>query len=203
MRRRSLSIFLFAMFLIVPASGQRTKPKSRAPPPEPAHAPQLRTLRCTLAFPQPHTHLYEVTFTVGNVETPQLDLQMPVWTPGSYLVREFARHVQDFAVTDEAGRSLSWQKTDKATWRIETGAQPDRPQTIRASYRVYANELSVRTSHLDSSHAYFNGASVFMYLKGAIDQPLKLRIQSPPGWRITTPLGLSPEADGTYSAPNY
>ncbi|HKX30807.1 MAG TPA: PDZ domain-containing protein [Blastocatellia bacterium] len=201
---RAMTALTVAFLLITPASGQRTRPKSPPPPPAAAEpAPRVRTLSYTLAFPQPQTHLYEVTFTIGNVETPQLELQMPVWTPGSYLVREFARHVQDFAAGDESGRSLNWQKTDKATWRIETGAQPDRPKTVRASYRVYANELSVRTSHLDSTHAYFNGASVFMYLKGALDQPLKLRIQAPAGWRITTPLGLAPEADGTYTAPNY
>src|SRR5262245_34869930 len=110
-----------------------------------------------LAFPHPHTHLYEVTFTIGNVATPALDLQMPVWTPGSYLIREFGRNVQDFSAKDAGGGRLSWQKIDKSTWRVETGANRDKAKRIDVSYRVYANELSVRTSHLDSSHAYFNG----------------------------------------------
>ncbi|HXG93809.1 MAG TPA: PDZ domain-containing protein [Blastocatellia bacterium] len=160
-------------------------------------------LTYTLSFPQPHTHLYEVTFSISNVTTPQLDLQMPTWTPGSYLQREFARNVQDFAARDDAGRELKWEKTDKATWRIEAGGSSTKPQAVQVFYRVYANELSVRTSHLDASHAYFNGASVFMYVRGATNQPLRLKINAPAGWRVTTPLALAPDKDGYYSAPNY
>jgi predicted metalloprotease with PDZ domain len=156
-----------------------------------------------LSFPQPHTHLYEVTFTIGNVATPQIDLQMPVWTPGSYLVREFGRNVQDFDARDTKGERLRWQKTDKSTWRVEAGASSGSPKTINVSYRVYANELTVRTSHLDSSHAYFNGASLFMYVKDSTALPLNLKIDAPEGWRVTTPLGLEPGANGFYSAPNY
>jgi predicted metalloprotease with PDZ domain len=156
-----------------------------------------------LSFPQPHTHLYEVTFTIGNVAAPRIDLQMPVWTPGSYLVREFGKNVQDFEARGANGDRLNWQKTDKSTWRVEAGASSDRPKTISVSYRVYANELTVRTSHLDSSHAYFNGASVFMYVKDTTNLPLKLKIDAPEGWRVTTPLGLEPGADGFYSSPNY
>lgn len=166
----------------------------------PGQAPQTApSLHYTLAFPQPHTHLYEVTLAVGNVTGAELDLALPTWTPGSYLQREFARHVQDFEARDGAGRALRWEKADKATWRVSTGGAG----AVRASYRVYANELSVRTSHLDASHAYFNGASVFMYVKGALDRPLTLRIVHPAGWHVTTPLGLAPDADGFYHAPNY
>lgn len=157
----------------------------------------------TISFPQPHTHLYEVTFAIGNVARPQIDLVMPTWTPGSYLQREFARNVQEFDARDESGQPLRWQKVDKATWRVETGSANGKPRSVKVSYRVYANELSVRTSHLDASHAYFNGASVFMFIKGAINQPLRLKINAPAGWRITTPLALAPDADGFYTAPNY
>jgi predicted metalloprotease with PDZ domain len=189
-------ILIFALLLTgPPISGQSISGRSTALKP--------LELSYRLSFPQPHTHLYDLTFTIGNVATPRIDLQMPVWTPGSYLVREFARNVQDFAARDANGERLAWQKTDKSTWRIEAGASSERPKTISVSYRVYANELTVRTSHLDSSHAYFNGASVFMYVKGATDLPLKLKIDAPAGWRVTTPLGLEPGADGYYSSPNY
>ncbi|MBO0798031.1 MAG: M61 family metallopeptidase, partial [Blastocatellia bacterium] len=188
---RSLFL-LITLALLLPAS---TTSMTAAKPLE---------LSYRLAFPQPHTHLYEVTFTIGNVVSPQLDLQMPVWTPGSYLIREFARNVQDFEAKDAGGERLTWQKIDKSTWRVEAGASSERPKTIAVSYRVYANELSVRTSHLDSSHAYFNGASIFMYVKDALALPLKLRIDAPEGWRVTTPLGLEPDPEtGFYTAPNY
>jgi predicted metalloprotease with PDZ domain len=190
---------IFAFLLTSLVIAQRTNQGSDRPA---ASATPLE-LSYTLSFPQPHTHLYEVTYTIGKVTTPQLDLRMAGWTPGSYLMREFERNVQDFAARDEGGRALKWEKVDKATWRIETGARAHQAKTIRANYRVYANELTVRTSHLDASHAYFNGASLFMYVQGAINQPLKLKIDAPAGWRVTTPLGLAPEADGSYVAPNY
>jgi predicted metalloprotease with PDZ domain len=180
-----------------PALAQRRPSRSTPPATQAASAPV--SLQYTLAFPDPHTHFYEVAFEIGNVTTPHLDLQMPAWTPGSYLLREFARHVQDFAAHDAARNPLRWEKADKATWRVTTNGA----RAIKVTYRVYANELTVRTSHVDATHAYFNGASVFMYVKGATDRPLKLRINAPPGWRVTTPLALRPEDDGFYDAPNY
>src|SRR5205085_7279935 len=183
------AVLMVACLLCVLAFGQRSVSKPLS-------------LSYTLAFPQPHTHLYEVTFAIGNVTTAQLDVSLPTWTPGSYLQREYARHVQDFSASDEAGQ-LRWQKTDKATWHIEAGASNDKPKTIRASYRVYANELSTRTSHLDASHAYFNGATLFMYVPGAKDQPHRLKIVAPSGWRVSSPLALAADADGYFTAPNY
>jgi predicted metalloprotease with PDZ domain len=196
-----LAIFAFTAF----AFGQKTKPKT-SPGAQPAAAPnQLGQLELsyTLAFPQPHTHLYEVILTIGNVATPQLDLSLPVWTPGSYLAREYARHVQDFNAGDGSEPPLSWRKIDKATWRIETGASGARPKTIRASYRVYANELATQTSHLDATHAYFNGASLFMYVPGATDRPHRIKFITPEGWRVTTPLAPQPGPDGYYTAADY
>ncbi len=197
---RAVAAMMIALALAAFASGQRAESKT-APAAQPASKPL--ELSYTLAFPQPHTHLYEVTFTIGGVATPQLDISLPVWTPGSYLVREYARHVQDFNAKDESERSLSWRKVDKATWRIETGANGEKPKTIRASYRVYANELATQTSHLDASHAYFNGASLFMYVPGATNRPHRIKFITPENWRVTTPLALKPDADGYYTAADY
>lgn len=184
----------FALTPRTSALSQQTAPPSKV---------GTLSLQYSLSFPQPHTHLYEVEFSIGRITTPQIDLAMPTWTPGSYLQREFERHVQDFAARDELGRLLRWVKVDKATWRVEAGGSDARPRAVRASYRVYANELRTQTSHLDASHAYFNGTSVFMYVTGAVQQPLKLKINAPTGWRVTSPLALAPDAEGFYSAPNY
>lgn len=194
-----LAAFLLLAFSTAPA--RRAKARNNPAPPAPAIA--TPTLEYVLSFPRPHTHLYEVELSIRQVTTPQLELLLPIWTPGSYLVREYARHVQDFAARDEAGQSLSWEKSDKATWRIATGIADGKPRTIRASYRVYANELRTQTSHLDASHAYFNGATLFMYVRTAKDQPHRLKIVAPAGWRVTTPLALAPDAAGYYTAPNY
>ncbi len=163
----------------------------------------------TVAMPQPHTHLYEISFTIGNVTGPQLDVSLPTWTPGSYLQREYARHVQDFAARFDNGQALAWEKTDKATWRITTGIAFPQTRTLQIFYRVYANELATQTSHLDATHGYFNGASLFMYVSNvgnAKEQPCKVKFQlagATANWKVASPLALTPDADGYFNAPSY
>jgi predicted metalloprotease with PDZ domain len=196
--KKTLLNFLIFFVILCPVSAFAQKSKIMTAPAVPQVKPPYN-LKYEVSFSKPHTHLYEVTYTVGNINAATIDLQIPTWTPGSYLQREFAKNIQDFAVRDASNNNLNWEKIDKATWRVTTNDAKE----IKASYRVYAYELSVRTSHLDSSHAYFNGASVFMYVKGAVEQPLKLKINAPNSWRVTTPLALNPDADGYFSAPNY
>src|SRR5690606_10281178 len=93
--------------------------------------------------------------------------------------------------------ALPWRKLDKNSWAIP--GDPVGPLTIR--YRVYANELSVRTSHVDASHGYINGASVFMYVRGRADERALVRIEAPPGWRIAT--ALREQDDGWFAADDY
>ena len=96
-----------------------------------------------IAMPLPQTHLFEVKLTVSNWDGELLDVRMPVWTPGSYLVREYAKQVQDFVATSDKGRKLSVTKTAKNNWQILTSDS----NKISISYRVFANELTVRTNH--------------------------------------------------------
>src|SRR5947207_12269853 len=139
----------------------------------------------TVSMPKPHTHLFEVAVRIVNVSTlipGQETLVMPVWQPGSYLIREFERHVQDFAATDMAGRSLAWEKINKNSWRITTAGARE----WRATYRVYANELSVRTSELNSDHAFWNNAALLMYADCSVVAPSISRVKQTLGWMIAT-----------------
>lgn len=181
------------------AFAQPNKPKSATATTTITSPPSLSYV---LSFPNPHTHLYEVELTISNVTTAQLDVSLPVWTPGSYLVREYARNLQDFNSSESAGQ-FRWQKVDKATWRIEAGASADKPKTVRVFYRVYANELATQTSHLDATHAYFNGAGIFMYVASAKDQPHRLKIVPPAGWQVASPLALAADSDGYFTAADY
>ena len=155
----------------------------------------------TVAMPRPHTHLLEVDVSIkrtANGPTEE-NLIMPVWTPGSYLVREFARHVQDFAATDAAGQPLKWEKIDKNTWRIATNGARE----WRATYRVYANELSVRTSELNSGHAFWNSANLLMYLDGFLQSPATVRVLAPDVWKVATGLPAVPGQRNTFRAENF
>jgi predicted metalloprotease with PDZ domain len=156
----------------------------------------------TVSMPQPHTHLFEVEMRPqprGASALARIDLVMPAWTPGSYLVRDYARHVQDFAATDNSGAPLRWSKVNKNTWRVETEGAAD----WRVTYRVYANELTVRTSELNDRHAFWNNAALLMYVDGQLGAPAALRVVPPAGWTVAT--GLPPVEDQahTYRAENF
>ncbi|MFO0601291.1 MAG: PDZ domain-containing protein [Myxococcaceae bacterium] len=145
-------------------------------------------VRYRVSMPQPHSHLFEVeaTFPAGH---PQLLVSLPVWTPGSYLVREYSRHVQEFSA------SVPFERLDKRTFRLDTKGGP---ATCR--YKVYANELTVRTSHLDGTHGYFNGATLFFYAENQRHLPCHVSIDAPKGWRTTVALD---EVNGAFVAKDY
>lgn len=157
----------------------------------------------TVSMPRPHTHLFEIDISIkhhGAVIAPAEELLvMPVWTPGSYLVREFERHVQDFAATDAAGKSLKWEKINKNTWRVETGGSRD----WHGTYKVYANELSVRTSELNSSHGYWNNANLLMYLDGHLTHASTVRVVAPDVWKVATGLPPAPGQRNTFRVENF
>jgi predicted metalloprotease with PDZ domain len=148
-----------------------------------------------VAMPQPQSHLFEVTLQVKGWRSSFLDLKMPVWTPGSYLVREYARHVQDFAAEGHV-----WRKVAKNHWQVDTAESSE--MTVR--YRVFANELTVRTNHLDTTHGYFNGAALFFYLPGFQDQPIQVTIAPPhETWRVATPLPAVAGQAHTFVAKDF
>ncbi len=144
-----------------------------------------------VAMPQPQMHLFEVTLTVTNWQGGVLDLKMPVWTPGSYLVREYAKQLQEFRAMTGDGKKLTAAKIAKHHWQI----QPEGHEQIIIHYRMFANELTVRTNHLDASHGYFNPAALCFYIPGYEHQPIEITIIPPhPQWQVTTPLPeISPQ----------
>jgi predicted metalloprotease with PDZ domain len=155
-------------------------------------------LRYSLSMPAPYTHYFEVEAELSGAKKNFIDFTMPVWAPGSYLVREFAKNVESFKATDKAGKELRSEKIDKNTWRVYS----NKADVVRASYDVYAYELSVRTSYLDASHGYVNGTSVFMYPEGYEKQSGTLTVKPYEGWsKVST--GLKSTGNFTYTFPNY
>ncbi|HET9210972.1 MAG TPA: peptidase M61, partial [Thermoanaerobaculia bacterium] len=123
-------------------------------------APSPMPISYTLRFPAPQTHYVEVEARVPTDGRPEIELMMAVWTPGSYLVREYARTVEEVSATTESGEPLPVEKTVKNRWRIETRQAP----WVVVRYRVYAREMSVRTDFVDSGFALINGAATFLTL---------------------------------------
>ncbi|MGY2134845.1 M61 family metallopeptidase [Hymenobacter sp. HD11105] len=158
------------------------------------------SLRYTLAMPAPQTHYFEVEMALGGFGKQYTDVKLPVWAPGSYLVREFAKHVEGFEAT-AGSTKLRTEKVDKNTWRV----YHPRAKDFAVRYRVYAYELSVRTSFLDAAHGYINGTSVFMYPAEEKALPSTLTVQPAAGWnQVST--SLKPVAGGapfTFRSSNY
>ena len=150
---------------------------------------------------QANCHLFEVSLQIENWSDTVLHLKMPVWTPGSYLVREYAKHIQDFkALSKDKQKKLLSQKVGKNHWEVET----KEVDSILINYRVFANELTVRTNHLDNTHGYFNGAALFYFIPGLEKQPITIEIIPPNStWKISTALPAIPEKVNQFQADNF
>ncbi len=157
------------------------------------------TISYELSMDQPHTHYFDVKMSISGVDKDSLVVKMPVWTPGSYLVREFAKNIDYFQVEDDAGNPIPFEKVRKNSWHIKNEGK-----TVHVKYNVYSFEHSVRTSWLDSDHGYINGASVFMFVDGMLDVPSTINIKPHPSFKmITTPLKPTGNDQWTLHCPDY
>ena len=162
-------------------------------------------LRYRIVPRNPAAHIYEVTLTVENPATEGQVFAMPNWTPGSYMIRDYSKHVISIRAESD-GLALALTKLDKSRWQA---AASDRPVTVVAE--IYAYEESVRGAHLDNTHAYFNGPCVFLSVAGQEDAPCELEILPPEDpigadWRVATSLRrkqAGPYEFGAYEAENY
>ncbi len=148
-------------------------------------------------FPAPHTHRIEVELTVAAPDARALEVALPAWSPGSYLVRDYARHVEGLSA-EAGGRAARVRKLDKQTWRIETDVPG---ATVCVRYQVYAHELTVRTSHHDDRHAFVHGPSVFVRVLGREDEACEVRVEAPAGWSTVT--ALDETSPGVFRASGY
>ena len=150
-----------------------------------------------------HTHLFSVTLHIENPQAAQL-LQLPVWIPGSYLVREFAKNLQQLSCR-QAGRGVAALQRDKASWVLD--CKPGMP--LQVQYQVYAFDSSVRTAWLDATRGFFNGTCLFLQVVGAQEHSHALEIIAPPQashWKLATalePVRALKSGFGSYRADNY
>jgi predicted metalloprotease with PDZ domain len=157
-------------------------------------------IRYTVSFSSPQTHYMEVRAEVPTSGRADVELMMPVWTPGSYLVREFARHVEDVRAAEPSGRRLDVIKSDKNRWQVTTGGAP----TVVVTYKVYAREMSVRTNWVEAGFALLNGAPTFLTLTDLTPRPHEVTLALPAAWkRSMTALAALPGGDHRYVAPDY
>jgi predicted metalloprotease with PDZ domain len=150
-----------------------------------------------------HAHLFGITLTITH-PAPAQELVLPVWIPGSYLVREFSKNLQGLQAR-QGKRRVALRQLDKHRWQVD--AKADQPLTVQ--YRVYAFDNSVRTAWLDSQRGFFNGTSLCLQVAGQQDQPHVLELiatDSIAHWAVATGANaqkVNKNGFGTYLAPNY
>lgn len=162
-------------------------------------------IRYTIVPKDPAAHLFAVSVTVDQPDPAGQKFSLPVWIPGSYMIREFSKNIVRIAA-ESGGRKIALSKLDKQSWRA---AACD--GTLTLYYEVYAWDLSVRTAHLDQTHGFFNGASVFLCADGQEHGAHIVDIQKPQDdaceqWRVATAmrqLKAKKYGFGTYIAADY
>ncbi len=133
-----------------------------------------------VAMPDPASHLYEIALDIDGARGSTLPLQLPVWSPGRYAKMDFAKNIQEFRATDASGAPLAWDKTNGSRWVVRTGGA----RGVRVRYKSFDNSLSGTFSVLDTAHANWNGASLFMYVDGHKQDAVTLAIAPPAGWHV-------------------
>jgi predicted metalloprotease with PDZ domain len=144
----------------------------------------------------PNAHLFRVTLTIPEPAALQR-LSLPVWIPGSYLVREFARHLSALEAT-QGSRAIALQQLDKATWQAACSGRG----ALVVRYLVYAFDTSVRAAFLDAQRGFFNGTSTCLRVEGREAEPHCIELRSlPRGWRIAT--AMRPRSKAVFDAADY
>ncbi len=154
-------------------------------------------IRYTLSMSHPQSHLFDVSIQFRDlVPDTAIDLTLPSWRPGRYVILDFAAGVQEFSAEAD-GVPLPWRKTDKSTWHIGIRGMT----SLTVTYKVYANEFEQRTRGLNDQHAFVDGTSVFMYVERYRHLPLTLTVKPYGNWHVTT--GLASKGPTTFTAPGY
>jgi len=218
---------LFACLTLTPAATaplHAMTPTTRPTPPtrpDRPDGPDGPSTELIVRIPEPATHRVEVEARIPAAmvrslsAAGDLELMMAVWTPGSYLVREYARNVESLRATAEDGTELSVTKVTKNRWRISAASSevgPEAGSAVVVRYVLYCHELTVRTNFVDPDFALLNGAATYLVpatADGPAPGPYRVRFELPAGWERTV-TSLDPILDPAgqpaphaYAAPDF
>jgi predicted metalloprotease with PDZ domain len=162
-------------------------------------ASELKEIRYTLRFSESAAHYVDVEAEFPTEGRAELIVFMPVWTPGSYLVREYARNIISFDASAPDGAALTSEKVAKNRWKIATNGQ----HSVRVKYRLYAREINVRGNWVESDHAMLNGAPTFVTVLENYQRRYEVNVEVPAGWTGSyTPLTPTSEPN-RYTAVDF
>lgn len=186
MKKRFPSSILIATLLLVTVMSFAQQPVSR--------------MAYTVSMDQPASHYFKVELRYDGNTAESVDLKMPAWTPGYYMILDLAKNVVEFTTTDGSGKSLSFVKTAKNTWHITTTGV----KTLLVSYYVFANRTSIAEPYLAENRGFIAPTGVFMHVDGKLNHPVTVSIKPYGDWKqISTGLDPVNGVVNTFSAPDF
>ncbi len=126
----------------------------------------------TVSMENPNNHYFHVSLTYSGLKEKSVELKLPVWTPGYYMIMDYAKYIIEFKASDGSGRSLEWEKTSKNRWKIDT----EKTDVLNVSYDVFAFRTSVADSYLDDGRGFISPTGIFMHPAGHKDYPVTVTI---------------------------
>ena len=150
-----------------------------------------------LDISNPDQQYADVTVLFPESAESYIDVTMGTWRTGRYEILELANGVRHLKASDTTGTNLPAKKINKHTWRIYLSE----PTKVVVTYQLYANQLELRTRHIDDTHAYLDGVATFMYSEAFIDNPLEIDLKVPQGWRSRS--GMTATGRHAFKADNY
>jgi predicted metalloprotease with PDZ domain len=154
----------------------------------------------TVSMDQPASHYFKVEFRYDGNYAESVDLKMPAWTPGYYMILDLAKNVVDLMVTDTKGNPLTFEKTEKNTWRVATPGV----KSLIVNYYVFANRASVAEPYLSENRGFISPTGVFMHIAGKLNHPVTVTVNPFADWKqISTGLEPVKNAVNTFTAPDF
>lgn len=150
-----------------------------------------------LTMTEPAHHLADVTASFPKSSGLTVDFKLPAWRTGRYEILNLANGVSHFVAQDSRGRALKWEKVEKSTWRVYL----NKPDAIKLSYQVYANQLTKRTRHIDETHAYIDASGFFMFSEATRNEPVTVKLKTPKAWKAYS--GLDKKGKNKFVASSY
>ena len=142
--------------------------------------------------------LLHVTTEIRNIRQPQLDLSLPVWTPGWYTIEDYGKNILRFRITDLKNNPVAYTRVRKQTWRIDT----KRVDAIKVDFDYFADTLALNQAKITADYAFFTGTQLFLMAEGRRSTPATVKFVMPDGWKIISALKETSDPL-VFSAPNY
>ncbi|KZN46280.1 hypothetical protein N476_03900 [Pseudoalteromonas luteoviolacea H33] len=152
----------------------------------------------TLSITEPEHHLGQVEVSFPKTAQSYIDVQLPDWRTGRYEILNMANGIRFFSASSLTGQALNWHKIDKNTWRIHL----NKPTEVVVSYQVYANELGLRSRHIDDTHAFIDASGFFMFSDSFRQEPVKVNLEVPSEWRSVSGMDFA-DSKHSFKANNY